>query len=301
MKPSIGFKIKQLTAVLSKTKFFVLETARAILFPKPGITILFSANEGFEKNIRRGFKLLHYKIEFNDFTPENMEKNSLLIPLNMSDMRAVNKFPHLIRDKLIPIPSLEAIDICDDKYLFNKTLVDKGFKEMLPKIGNDLPIPFFLKKRTGWGGNYCHLISDAEEKEEYKDLINNPDYFCQEMVKGRNEYATHILFKDHKIVTSLTIKYIFFNESSINGKDKFVSTSLFKCTYLDTFSAILEAIGFEGLCCFDYKVVEGKPYVFEINPRLGGSLSVYFFTFLRQLNPDAAAYTVDNKKELHLP
>jgi hypothetical protein len=300
MKPSIGFKIKQLTTKLSKAKFLFFETARAVLFPKTGITILFSANEGFEKNIRRGFRLLHYKIYFNAFTPENIEKNSLLIPLNISDMRALNKFPHLIRDKLIPIPSLEAIDICDDKCLFNKTLIDKGFKEMVPKIGNDLPLPFFLKKRAAWGGNYCHLISNAEEKEEFKDLINNQDYFCQEMIKGENEYATHILFKDHKIVTSLTIKYIFFNESSINGKDKFVSTNLFKCTYLDAFATILEAIGFEGLCCFDYKVIDDKPYIFEINPRLGGSLSIYFFTFLHQLNPDAA-YAADDRKELRLP
>jgi predicted ATP-grasp superfamily ATP-dependent carboligase len=57
-----------------------------------------------------------------------------------------------------------------------------------------------------------------------------------------------------------------------------------KCSYIDIFSDLLNAIGFEGLCCIDYKVKNGIPYIFEINPRFGGSLSFYFFSFLRHLN-----------------
>jgi len=209
MSSIVKFKIKQITAVITKARFFALEKTRAFLFPVPGIRILFSMNEGFEKNIRRGFRSLRYKIDFNVFSPENIKKNNLLIPLNVNDMRTLNQFPHLIKDKLIPIPSLEAINICDDKCLFNKTLTDKGFGELLPKIGDDIPLPFFLKKRADWGGHNTHLIFDAEQEEKFKELINSPDYFCQEMIKGREEYATHIVFKDHKIVTTLTIKYIF--------------------------------------------------------------------------------------------
>ena len=66
-----------------------------------------------------------------------------------------------------------------------------------------------------------------------------------------------------------------------------------QCDYLDKFSAILNSIGYEGLCCFDYKVINGKPQIFEINPRFGGSLSAYFFTFLKKLNLEEAVPVVD--------
>jgi predicted ATP-grasp superfamily ATP-dependent carboligase len=45
------------------------------------------------------------------------------------------------------------------------------------------------------------------------------------------------------------------------------------CDHVDLFSQILERLSYEGTACFDYKVVDGKPLVFEINPRYGGSLS----------------------------
>ncbi|MDB5145676.1 MAG: hypothetical protein JWQ66_4389 [Mucilaginibacter sp.] len=284
MKSSAGFKLKWLTASISKANFFAFETTRAILFPRQQIRILFSADQWTEKNIRRGFRFLHHKIDFNAFTPENIKNSDLVIPLNIDDVRTLQKSQHLIKNNLIPTPGLEVINICDDKYVFSKTLIEKGFKDVIPKIGDELPLPFMLKKKVTSGGNSCHLISNPEQKQQFIKQINSPDYFCQEIIEGTNEYATHILFKDHKIITSLTIKYIFYNGVPINGKEEFVCTNISSCAYLDTFSSILDAIGFEGLCCFDYKVVDNKPKIFEINPRFGGSLSTYFFTFLRRLN-----------------
>ena len=287
-KTNVGFKLKRLAASVSKTGFFAYETVHARLFPVRGIRVLFSANEGFEANIRRGFKLLRYDVHFDGFSAENIKQNDLLIPLNITDVRALDKLQPLIADKRIPIPSLEAINICDDKYLFNQTLTDKGFKDVLPKIGDDLPVPYFLKKRSDWGGSNSRLIADIEQQEKFKDLIISPDYFRQEAIENKNEYATHILFRDHKIVTTLTIKHVFANKLTVNGQNKSVYSTISKCAHLNTFSAILKAIDFEGLCCFDYKVVNGKPYIFEINPRFGGSLGTYFFTILRRLDLKSA-------------
>lgn len=286
-KTNLKSKLKRLAASVSKTGFFAYETLYARLFPVRGIRILFSAKQGFETNIRRGFKLLRYDIRFDGFTAENIKANDLLIPLNVDDVRTLSQSQPLIADRRIPIPTLEAINICDDKYLFNKTLTEKGFKDVLPKIGYDLPIPFFLKKRNDWGGSNSRLIADNEQYEKFKDLIINPDYFRQEVIEERNEFATHILFRDHKIVTTLTIKHAFANKLTVNGQSKSEYSTISKCTHLNTFASILEAIGFEGLCCFDYKVVKGKPYIFEINPRFGGSLGTYFFTLLRRLNSKA--------------
>jgi hypothetical protein len=289
LKTNIEFKFEWLATSISKATFFAFETAKSFLFSAQGVRVLFSANQGIEKTIRRGFRFQRYEISFDAFTPENIKKYNVLIPLNIDDVRAISKYPDLTKDKLIPVPDLSVVNICDDKYLFNKTLTEKGFEAVIPKIGTDLPLPFFLKKKVSSAGNDCRLISNAEQKKELKDLIDSPDYFCQEVIAEKTEYATHILFKDHKIATTLSIKYTFFNRVSVNGKDDFACTEICDCDHLDTFSAILEAIGYQGLCCFDYKVIDGKPYIFEINPRFGGSLGNYFFTFLRKLESKKAA------------
>ena len=185
LKTNIEFKFKWLATAISKAQFFAFETTRSFLFPIQGARVLFSANQWVEKNIRRGFRFQRYEVDFDAFTEENIKKYNVLIPLNIGDLRAINQYPHLLNDKLIPIPSIEAVNICDDKYLFNTTLIDKGFKEMVPKIGIDLPLPFFLKKKVASGGNDCHLILNAEQKEQFKDLIASRDYFCQEVIEEK--------------------------------------------------------------------------------------------------------------------
>lgn len=128
-------------------------------------------------------------------------------------------------------------------------------------------------------------------------MILDPGYFCQQVVAGADEYATHILFKNNRIVNSLTIKYTFFSDLPINGKEKMQYSYVSKCDYLDKFSAILNSISYEGLCCFDYKVVDNKPQIFEINPRFGGSLSLYFFIFLKKLNQDKPIPVVEGDNQ----
>jgi hypothetical protein len=289
----LGFKVKKLTANISKLKFFVFQTIRAIAFPAPSTRILFSSKMASEKNIRFGFRLLNHQLTFGDFTPENIRENDLVIPLNINDLRELKKYPHLTENKLIPIPGIDAINICDDKYLFIQTMIENGFGDLIPKIGTDLPIPFMLKKRVSSSGNSCYFISNSEQQKEYQQLILDPDYFCQQVVGGADEYATHILFKNNKIVSSLTIKYTFFSGLPINGKEKMMYSYISQCDYLDKFSAILNSIGYEGLCCFDYKVINGNPQIFEINPRFGGSLSAYFFTFLKKVNSEELVSVVD--------
>lgn len=52
----------------------------------------------------------------------------------------------MTEDKQIPIPGIDAINICDDKYLFIETIIENGFGDLIPEIGTDLPVPFMLKK-----------------------------------------------------------------------------------------------------------------------------------------------------------
>lgn len=251
---------------------------------KPRVKILFPPGSERENNIRKGFRFARHHVEFSELTPENIRRNDLVVPLTMWELRDMIAVGDLLKDNAIPLPSLESVDICDDKFLFSKTLEEKGFGDVIPRIGKGLPFPYMVKKKVAQSGDNCYIIADVEQEQKYKDEINDPEYFCQQLIQGRNEFATHILFIDHKIVSAINIEYIFANGAFVKGKDKFICTKISPCPHLDVFAEIMDAIGFEGLCCFNYKEVEGKPSVFEINPRFGGSLSTFFFSFIRRLD-----------------
>jgi hypothetical protein len=38
------------------------------------------------------------------------------------------------------------------------------------------------------------------------------------------------------------------------------------------FAEILKKLDYKGTCCFNFKIEDGAPRIFEINPRFGGSL-----------------------------
>ncbi|MDP9046914.1 MAG: hypothetical protein M3N14_02175 [Bacteroidota bacterium] len=245
--------------------------------------ILFSNKPVWEKNISVGFRTTRHKLTFSDFTLENMRSNDLLVPLTMRDLKLLSTNSKTFNKNLIPIPTLDAIHICDDKYLFYQTLVKTGFTKFLPKVGSGLPYPYILKKKVAEDGDNCYIISNPGKERELETLINSPEYFCQEIIQGTGEYATHILYKNGRLVSSLNIKYVFDDETPIKGQDKFISKKICNCPHLELFLSVLESIGFEGLCCFNYKEIDGHPFILEVNPRFGGSLSSFFFSFVTRL------------------
>ena len=143
--------------------------------------------------------------------------------------------------------------------------------------------PYILKKKVDVSGENCHIIYDERQEQPFNKLLTDLNYFTQELIEGTFEYATHILFKGDEIVCSLNIKYVFDKEFPIKGKDKQLYKRITYCPYLETFSEILKSIGFEGLCCVNYKVRNKQPMIIEINPRCGYSLNPYLFSFVERV------------------
>lgn len=275
-------KILRWEAAINKITYFAYETVRALL-SKRKFKILFSLKAEREQDVRKSFRFLNHEIAFDEFTPENFVKYDIIMPFNMYNLRRLITYRELVANSLMPTPTMEAIDICDDKFLFYTTLVEKGFENDMPRVGKNLKIPYIVKRKVAHMGMDCYVIDTPEKEKEHWDDINNPDFFCQEIIQGEKEYATHLIFRDGKMVCALNVVYIFSTPTYVKGVDKFICNRLGKCPHLDLFADMLNAIGFEGICCFNYKEIDGKPYVFEINPRFGGSLSMFFFSFLRHL------------------
>lgn len=268
---------------LSFSAFHARERFLSHLLPERKLKILFSREPDLEKNIKNGFYDTPHVIAFEAFSTRNIRGYDLIVPLDLPDLKYLNEVRNLMINNPIPIPSMESILLCDDKYSLNESLAANGFGYFLPKMGGALTYPYILKKRIDVQGKNSHLIFDKQQEQVFSDISTHPEYFSQTFIKGSYEYATHILFKNQRIVHSINIEYKFNTETPIKGKDKAIYTMICHCPYLDVFAAMLTSIGFNGLCCVNYKVCDNHLFLLEINPRFGGSLSRYFFSFIKHV------------------
>ncbi len=274
--------IQLVQAKLIKNFFIRYRQIQIFLAPGRKVKILFSNKPVWVRAIRKGFQFSRHQIAFDDFTVENIIAYDLLIPLTIRDAKFLSAHRSLITEQAIPVPGIDSINLCDDKYLLNQMLIKKGFGEFIPEMDGELSFPYILKRRIDEGGGNTCLVSSTEQERALGDLLTDPNYFTQKHIAGASEYAMHILFRDQKVICSLNIKHVFNSESPIGGNDKKVYSKISPNSFLDLFSSILRSIKFEGLCCIDYKVHNNQLWILEINPRCGGSLRPYIFYFIEQ-------------------
>jgi len=263
--------------------YFEFQRFQSRAFSTRKFTIHFSNRPEWIIPILRGMACTRHEVNFGGLTPDFLRDCDFFVPLTMDDLKHLAQFPDQVAHFPIPIPSMESLLLCDEKIRLNQMLGDNGFGSHIPRTGRDLPLPFILKRNTGEFGKECHLVTSDQAKDAHSDKLDSPEYFTQELIAGPVEYATHILFKNGKILRSLNIEYHFSTAHPIKGKEQASGLKVCRCPHLDLFASILRMLGFEGLCCFNYKVRDQRPFLLEINPRFGGSLCPYFFSFLRQI------------------
>ncbi len=245
--------------------------------------LFFPPGHDWEGRIRAGFASTAHEIAFADFTPDNIRQYDLIVPLTIAGLYLLNGFGEAVRKNPIPIPSPESVALCDDKLLLNRTLIASGFGRNIPRLGSGQRYPYMLKKRVDTWGKNSHIITGPADEAALAGKISDPDYFCQECIPGCNEYSTHIVCRDGRIVRSLTLRLRFDQETFIRGRDTDRTRAACDCRFLDLFEQILGTIGLDGLCCFNYKIFKCEAQIFEINPRFGASLAPLFAEFIDYL------------------
>ncbi len=264
------------------------EPALILPAPRASLRILFPPGHDWEERIRAGFASTAHEIAFADLTLDNIRQYDLIVPLTISGLYLLNGFGEAMRNNPIPIPSPESVTLCDDKLLLNRALIASGFGRNIPRLGPGQRYPYMLKKRVDTWGKNSHIITGPEDEAALAEKLSDPDYFCQECVLGRNEYSTHIVCQNGRIVRSLTLKLRFDRDTFIRGPDTDSARAACDCRFLGLFEQILGAIGLDGLCCFNYKISKCEALIFEINPRFGASLAPLFAEFIEYLLPGEA-------------
>lgn len=250
------------------------------------LKLLFSPKPEWECALRKSFRFSKHAVLFEDFNAETLASCDLAVPLTLEDALFASKNLHLIGGSQVLIPKPGAIHLCNNKHLLNGHLIQHGFGKYVPRVSGDVGFPYLLKKKIdNWGLN-SHLVQDAASETALLANLDEKDYFKQRLVPGSEEYATHLVVRDGKVLSSLTIKHSFRHNAFVFGmwglRPEFRTVS--QCNHLALFADILKSVGFCGLCCVDYKLQNGIPAIFEINPRFGGSLAPFFFSFIRHLS-----------------
>lgn len=280
---SVSAMLTRLHGRFTRESFFARERLLSRVAGGPPLRILFSRQDGWEPMIRRGFAHTPHRLEFGELAGRDFSRHDLVVPLTVADTLLLAGQRHALAHSPLPIPDARSVHLCNDKYLLNRELAARGFGEFVP-VMPDAPVPpFVLKARVAENSERCYIIANAAEQAAHADLIASDDYFCQDLVAGTSEYATHMLVAGGRVVTELTVEYVADRDVFIKVGANFLCRKFRRCAFTPLFERMLAAIGFEGLCCINYKLQDGRPMVLEINPRFGGSLSPLFFAFIRHL------------------
>jgi hypothetical protein len=236
-------------------------------------TVLFSRKDDWEWRIRE--KIRDFVPFFYDFNEINTDHFDLVVPLSIHAQKYLNEnHKSILRCKAI-VPSNNAIDLCNDKKRFFEFLIKNGFGEFIPKTNENCGYPYILKKKIGAWGEGLSVIIDEESERLHAGQLESEEYFRQEYIEAPDEYTTHIIIYDKKIVFHRTFQFTFAEKYFIKGKCfKAIRRKVVDHSHLNhLFGMILNKVEYQGICCFNYKILKSTVKIFEINPRYGGTMT----------------------------
>ncbi len=251
--------------------------------------IAFGRCSNWEDLVRSTIDPNEYSFECVDFDNFDLSQADYAVPVDLVDAaRLRNRYGG--RSEKYLIPDARVLELCADKKVFNETILASDFARMIPPIyqTEHRVFPYVLKKRNELSGQKTFVIRHLADERPHIAHLNSDEYFCQAYVSGRVEYATHMLIVGGTVLYHSTNRYEMAEEFSVKGTHLAPARAEpgidIDHSIIDALRRLLKTIGFNGTCCADYKIVDGRIQLLEINPRIG-------FSLFRDINRYLRAYT----------
>lgn len=203
---------------------------------------------------------------------ENCKKYEIthFIPINEPQIEVVSNNLEVFENAKIKvvINKKEIIHYCLDKYLTAKKL---------KSIGLDVPVSYqeddfepngnkyIVKLRKSWGKKLLKVITTREELDEIRLSTSAPIMLQEYIDEPDNEYTVGV-FSDGNEVRVITFK-----RKLQGGFTKFAELINDETIKHDAIIAAKE-FGLIGSFNIQLRKLNGKNYIFEINPRLSGTV-----------------------------
>lgn len=198
---------------------------------------------------------------------------SVMIPLLEEHARHMPKgYPSLVA-------TMQAIDTLADKARFADFVEGTAFAEFSPKTyrsAYEAKAPFLVKRTDLIAGFGVSLVRSAGY---FRYAMTNPIFvghpvIFQEFIPGGTEYVTHAVCEDGKAIWKCTFAYTLDDpyEVKTGAKDHRPVRVATPAGVVDAIEIVTKRLGYDGPLAANFKLANGKPIFFEINPRFGGSL-----------------------------
>jgi carbamoyl-phosphate synthase large subunit len=159
--------------------------------------------------------------------------------------------------------------ICNDKHATAHFLREWGIaaaETWLPEeLPSDARLPLFIKPRFGRGSVGAFPIRNARELAFFRDYIDSP--VIQEFLEGP-EFTIDICCDFHGRVLSIVPRERVVIRSGVIDRGRTVKDS----RLISLGEALAHLLPFVGAANVQCRIVNGRPTIFEINPRFSGGI-----------------------------
>lgn len=209
-----------------------------------------------------------------------------VIPMTYPQMKVLA--PHRDRFdevgiRLVCSDSYELIQTFDDKVRFIHFMDEQDLMHLLPDVyvvshnGQrtdyaEIQYPCIFKLAVTFGGTGSTVHLTAQKPVELDKVARGTSYLVQQFIPGNVEYGGHIYVEGGAIRKQLYYR---------GARDASVHVQRGRMPKFDRFEELDEAaelesmfgaVNFTGFACVDFKVSDQGIKIFEVNPRLGGTL-----------------------------
>ena len=224
-------------------------------------------------------KINKQNVIITTFEDTNNFKNILLnidyvLPLSDKDYESIkNITSEMASDLKIIYPNKETIELLNNKNLFTEFMLN-NYIEYIPDIYylnniklKDIEYPAIYKPI--YSTNASNMVIVHNENDFFK-LQNNNN--IQKFIDDEYEYGGYMLCIDGKIINYKIIRHKYRKHyiKKTNFPKNYENVENFDITI---FENIFNKLNYSGGACINFKFNEttNKLYIFEINPRFGGT------------------------------
>jgi carbamoyl-phosphate synthase large subunit len=193
------------------------------------------------------------------------------------------------------------IDICLDKWKSYGFLKTHGFpypKTYLSKdsdrAGSELDFPVFVKPREGYGSRHTYVAHDKEELDIIGRYLRKikVEFMIQEYIDAKECTVGVVASKLGRILGSISI----LREVKTGFSYRMVVTNIKEARTIS--EELTSKLGYTGPLNVQLFITQGKPVIFEINPRFSGTTPIRSAVGFREVDATLRSFLFGEENQL---